>query len=700
MRILSPQQRVPCSASQSISHRQPAKHSSGRELLPHFKTAHRASTIAPVFCSLPVCLFILFFCGSIPSSIAWKCKGCSALQCKPSGSCSALDGDTQPHAAPWFFYSDLVVQEAWAACASASASCPLIQLPCGHSHYTGARTPAKYDVAVSCESNGIQCLIALPLSYHTSSSLSRTLQLSLTPSNAWMQVAGNASCGAVGAQLQCKGNGRLWLRGGMYTGQEQAWVGIASYRCISCDTSVASWMPTADASPALRNQSEPANQSRHPFHDSPSGSPPKTNNDSMHFAPQPDTHSDIGTISAWRCLPLSACLAVGQTASRMLLAVATACADEDCHRYILISASSAKSPLATHIFSFASIERAVISRLDAELHVFMRSGPPLKLALPLSNCIFAHHFLLELQQHLVLIDDIVTATLNASCSARAAPVLRGDSVCVREEDFAAATHMATAWHDHMLHLQIVSGSHISQEDAEAEQLKLQIQARASLCANFTECDVTCLSCDGAFIAATPTRIVVAKLPLDRPVSAHLLSHVSSVDTMADGLVRLFLAPDGFSDTDERHVSGRTSSLLTSNPHENLFVCLQLHSKFTPFFICEFSHVDISDRFTVATMRTRRGGAVSAYVDCFIGRESGGIPSCRCASLAEFRQKRQCQYACSYEPQRVLGAAASTLAAVTPFFCRSGVQRRGCRFVVSRRRHRSFDGAARLQRSGT
>jgi hypothetical protein len=106
----------------------------------------------------------------------------------------------------------------------------------------------------------------------------------------------------------------------------------------------------------------------------------------------------------------------------------------------------------------------------------------------------------------------------------------------------------------VLHLQIVSGSHISQESAEAAQLTLQMHARASLCADEIHCDVTCLSCDGALIATTRLRIVVAKLPLDKRVRAHLFSHISSVDTMDDGVVRLFFVPDEFSDRDEPYVS--------------------------------------------------------------------------------------------------------------------------------------------------
>ena len=120
-------------------------------------------------------------------------------------------------------------------------------------------------------------------------------------------------------------------------------------------------------------------------------------------------------------------------------------------------------------------------------------------------------------------------------------------------DAAAAHHMASSWHEHVLHLQVVSGSHISQEDAEAKQLKLQMQARDSLCADEVDCDVTCLSCDGAFIATTHSRIVVAMLPIDKSTRVHLLSHVSSVETLADGSLRFFFVRDEFSDAVQPHV---------------------------------------------------------------------------------------------------------------------------------------------------
>jgi len=88
----------------------------------------------------------------------------------------------------------------------------------------------------------------------------------------------------------------------------------------------------------------------------------------------------------------------------------------------------------------------------------------------------------------------------------------------------------------------MSGSHISQEDAEAKQLKLQMQARDSLCADEVDCDITCLSCDGAFIATTHSRIVVAMLPIDKSTRVHLLSRVVSVETLGDGSLRLFFVP--------------------------------------------------------------------------------------------------------------------------------------------------------------
>lgn len=458
----------------------------------------------------------------------------------------------QPHAAPWFFYDDLIVQKAWAACAS---SCPLIELPCGHTHYSGAHTSSKYDVAISCETNGMKCVIAIPLVYPSSSSLSRILQLSLTSHNLWIQVAGNASCGAVDQQLRCNGNARLWLRGGIFTGQEQAWVGVAAYRCVSCDSSIAMWIPPVSNPSAQYNQSAIADPKRSQMLDSPSSHPaPRANNSGADLFHPIGLVDDVGDAVSGPCFSLSACLAVGQSASGMLLALTTACIDDQCHRYMLISAGSLKVPVASHIFSFASIERAVVSRHDAEMHLYMRSGPALRLKLPLSPCLFSHHILLELQQHLVLLDDVVTASLNASCIARALPILQGDSVCVFESHAAAAHQMATAWHDHLLHLQIISGSHVSQEDAEAAQLKLQTQARASLCADDINCEVTCLSCDGAFIASTSSRVAVAKLPLDKPVRAHRLSQVISVDTMSDGVVRLFLVHDESADADALHVS--------------------------------------------------------------------------------------------------------------------------------------------------
>jgi hypothetical protein len=501
------------------------------------------------------CLLLLFaFCSAPLITEAWKCKGCSALECKPTGSCSASDGEMQPAAAPWFFYNDAIVQQAWAACAP--PSCPLIELPCGHFRYSGTYSPAKYDVAVSCDLNGVQCVVGLALRGRTSSSLSRILQLSLTPSNSWIQVSGNSSCGGLDAQLRCSGNARLWLRGGMYTGQEHAWAGVASFRCISCDSAVSTWMPPTEVLSAFNHESNGGEQIGSREHRSASQYAPLGSNDSAGF----DSYSRETEYVSGACLPLSACLAVGKTASDVLLAVATACADDDCHRYLLLSTSNPKSPLATHIFSFASIQRAVLDRHVPEIQLIMRSGPALRFKLPLSSCSFAQHLLLELQHHAVLIDDAAGAFLNSSCTERASLVLHGDSACVHAASAAAAHHtaaavhhMATAWHEHVLHLQIVSGSHISQKDAEASQLKLQMQARDSLCANEAHCDIISLSCDGAFIATSPSRIVVAKLPLDQPARAHLLSRVSSVDTMEDGAVRLFFAHDGFLDHDESHV---------------------------------------------------------------------------------------------------------------------------------------------------
>ena len=342
----------------------------------------------------------------------------------------------------------------------------------------------------------------------------------------------------------------------MYTGQERAWVGVASFRCISCDSAVAAWMPPTDVISASSNETNGAEQIASRQHPSAAHYAPHSSTDSAGF----DSYNGETEYVSGACVPLSACLAVGQTASDMLLAVAAACVDDDCLRFLLMSASNPKSPLASHIFSFASIQRAVLDRHASEIQLIMRSGPASRFKLPLSSCSFAQHLLLELQQHAVLIDDAVSAFLNSSCTVRASLVLNGDSVCVHAVSAAAAhhlaaasQHMATAWHEHVLHLQIVSGSHISQEDAEASQLKLQMRARASLCTNEEHCDITCLSCDGAFIATSHSRIVVAKLPLDKPPRAHLLSRVLSVDSMENGVVRLFLAQDGFSDHDEPHV---------------------------------------------------------------------------------------------------------------------------------------------------
>jgi hypothetical protein len=536
---------------------------------------------------LPSLIFIFVICGAVTATFPWKCKGCSALHCKPSGLCSASDGETQPQAAPWFFYSDMIIQEAWASCAS---SCPLIELPCGHLHYSGTYAPSKYDIAISCESNGMQCAVAIPLAFPSSSSLSRILQLSLTPHNPWIQVAGNSSCGDVHTQLKCNGNARLWIRGGMYTGQEQAWVGVAALRCTSCDSSVAAWTPTNDAS---SHRNEPAISSQQP--DSLSSRPlPQAHHGSSRLSALTDSIDNIGEVSG-PCFPLSACLTVGQTASGVLIAIATACIDEDCHRHMLISARGANSPASSHIFSFASIERAVVSRHDAALQFSMRSGPAFTLYLPLSPCTFSHHILLELRQHFVLLDDVATATLNNSCAARALPVLQGDSVCVREADAAAAHQMATAWHDHLLHLQIVSGSHISQEEAEAAQLKLQTQARTSLCAGQISCEITCLSCDGAFIASSSSRIVVAQLPLDKPVHAHLLSQISSVDTMSDGAIRLFLVHDEFSEAGESHVRQFIILFCFVMPLSPM-----LHAA----ILAMLSHLYFLGRLTFATLRTR------------------------------------------------------------------------------------------------
>jgi hypothetical protein len=178
----------------------------------------------------------------------------------------------------------------------------------------------------------------------------------------------------------------------------------------------------------------------------------------------------------------------------------------------------------------------------------------LKLGTPLSSCAFTHHLLFELQQHSVVYDNYVTTALNSSCTLQESLVLDGDSVCVRAVDAAAAQHMATAWHDLILHLQVVSGVHVSQEHDEAMQLKLQMQARNTLCADEVQCDITCLSCDSVFIASTLTRIAIAKFPLDKAVGAFPLSHVSAVDTLTDGTVRLFFVPDAFPDTHEPYVS--------------------------------------------------------------------------------------------------------------------------------------------------
>ncbi len=511
------------------------------------------AAMVPRAIGLAAYLFLVIFCSSPPAVISWKCKGCSALQCKPSGKCSASDSETQPPAVSWFFYNDHVLQEAWAACPS--SSCPLLELPCGHSHYSGTRTYAKYDVAISCELGGTQCVIGLPLPHTQSSSLSRLLQLSLTPGNLWIQVTGNASCGGIEAQLRCNGTGRMWLRGGMYTGQEQSWVDVASFRCVSCDSAVARWMPPSETSSALQNASKVVDNNAPDANRSSAAQFSPFSNNSIVFGSIATVDDDAGEFSpSDNCLPLAACLAAGQTASGMLLAIATACADEECHRYLLVSTIKARSQLTSHIFAVASIQRVLLERHAGELLLHMRSGPALNLKLPLSSCTFSQYLLLELLQHLVLLDDIATAALNTSCTPRASLVLHGDSVCSRAVDAAAAHHMAAIWHNHILHLQMVSDSHVSQADAEAMQLRLQIQARTSLCADEVHCDIICLSCDGAFIAATPSRIVVAKFPLDRPVHAHLLSRVSTVDTLADGVLRLFFVQDELFDIFEPHVS--------------------------------------------------------------------------------------------------------------------------------------------------
>lgn len=514
------------------------------------------------------CLLLAIFCSALSLTESWRCKGCSSLHCKPSASCSASDGETQPPAAPWFFFNDAIVQQAWAACSA--PSCPLIELPCGHSHYSGTYTPAKYDVAISCESMGVQCVVGLALGTASSSSLSRLLQLSLTPRNPWVQVYGNSSCGPVHDQLRCGGNARLWLRGGMYSGQESSWVGVASFRCLSCDSAVGSWMPPPEENKPKQASPAPDNESKTDVQNRSLAYPPSAqylssiNADSLGLGSDGDDYEFVG-----RCLPLSACLAVGQSAAGMLLAVSTACMEEDCQRYLLISTRNSKTPVASHIFSFTSVQRVALERHIHELQFFMRSGPALKLKLPISSCSFSQYLLLELQQHMVLIDDSASAALNNTCTSRAFLYLHGDSVCVRSGNSsashdvtAAAHHMAATWHDHILHLQIVSGSHVSQEDAEAAQLKLQMQARASLCANETRCDVTCLSCDGAFIATTSSRIAVAKLPIDRPVHSYLLSRVSSVETLDDGVVRLFFVRDELLDHEESHVSFNLLAFVT------------------------------------------------------------------------------------------------------------------------------------------
>jgi hypothetical protein len=488
---------------------------------------------------------IVIFC-SFPTIMSWNCKGCSSLHCKPSGSCFASDGEMQPSAVSWFFYNDLIVQQSWTACGP--SSCPLIELPCGHSHYSGTYTLAKYDVAISCELNSMQCVVGRPLPNRFSSSLSRVLQLSLTSGNSWIQVAGNSSCGSVDDQLRCSGNGRLWIRGGIYTGPEEAWVGTASFRCVSCDSAMAAWLPTGQA--PLSPSHDTSEAIGHEY----VSSSYQTANATTNLASEAHDNEGGGGRSPAICLPLSACLTVGHSASGMLLAVSTACIEEDCQRYLLVSSSSSNSPLASHVFSFVSIQRAVVERHSAQLQFLMRSGPALTLQMPLSSCSFSHHLLLELQQHSVLFDDFVASAFNSSCTSRSFPVLRGDSICVSAIDAAAAHHMASSWHEHVLHLQVVSGSHISQEDAEAKQLKLQMQARDSLCADEVDCDITCLSCDGAFIATTHSRIVVAMLPIDKSTRVHLLSRVVSVETLGDGSLRLFFVRDEFPDAVQPHVS--------------------------------------------------------------------------------------------------------------------------------------------------
>lgn len=555
------------------------------------------------------------------------------MHCKPSASCSASDGETQPPAAPWFFYNDAIVQQAWAACSA--SSCPLIELPCGHSHYSGTYTPAKYDVAISCESMGVQCVLGLALRSASSSSLSRLLQLSLTPSNPWVQVAGNSSCGAVHTQLRCGGNARLWLRGGMYSGQENAWVGVASFRCLSCDSAVGSWTPPEEnkpkqAFPAPDNEIKTDVQNKSLAYPPSAQYPSIINADSLGLGSDADDYEFVGP-----CLPLSACLSVGQTAASMLLAISTACMEDDCQRYLLISTHNSKTPVASHIFSFTSVQRVVLERHVHELQFFMRSGPPLKLKLPISSCSFSQYLLLELQQHMVLIDGVASAALNNTCTSRAFLYLHEDSVCVRagnalasHDITTAARHMAATWHDHILHLQIVSGSHVSQEDAEAAQLKLQMQARASLCANETQCDITCLSCDGAFIATTPSRIAVAKLPIDRPVHAYLLSHVSSVETLEDGVVRLFFVRDESLDRDASHVSFNLLVLkllpflrmhlrlpwlaeITTIPLKNLSPCSQVD---LPLQLCSQDEADQFLPTIIAAFERRRTDPSSVELD--------------------------------------------------------------------------------------
>ncbi len=94
---------------------------------PSLKSAQLAVTMAGVYSRYTCILLLLVFCGAPPHTEAWKCKGCSGLECKPTGSCTASDGELQPAAAPWFFDNDAIVQHAWAACAP--PSCPLIVLP-------------------------------------------------------------------------------------------------------------------------------------------------------------------------------------------------------------------------------------------------------------------------------------------------------------------------------------------------------------------------------------------------------------------------------------------------------------------------------------------------------------------------------------------------------------------------------------------